>query len=640
VRSAALLSALFICGACRSSGPVPPPATVPAAVPLAERPELGWWRQSQETREERLGWWREARFGMFIHWGVYSQLGGVWDDAPVRGYAEHIQRIRKIPMSVYRERAVAQFNPTHFDADAWVGALKEAGMGYLIITAKHHDGFAMYDSEVSDYNVVKATPWHHDPMRDLKAACDRHGVKFGFYYSHAFDWGDPEAPGNDWEYDNPGGDRHLHGGERWWESEPARLERARRYVDRKAIPQIRELIRKYDPAILWFDTPHKLPPEETLRILHAAREAKPSLVVNSRVCQPVPGPRLATGFGDYLSTTDKPAEFPPRPGDWEAIPTTNESYGYHRLDDSHKPPSHFIRLLVKAAARGGNVLLNIGPRGDGEMDGKDLAILRAIGRWMAVNGESIRGTTATPLPVQGWGESTRKGNTLYLHVFDWPAGGKLEVGGLRARVTGAHLLDGGHTALPTRRTDETTVSVDLPATRPDPIDTAVALDIEGPITVDQHRLLTMQVEGDTLRAFDGQLDGHGLAFGSGKTRDAWVRGWSDPHAAVRWPVALNAPASFDVYASYDADAAATGGTYRVELGPRALTGTVQKSAGEPVLLGRASLDPGTFDIVVAPVHIAGSELMRLRGLILRPVRTTPVTAAPPGHLRPAAAPGS
>jgi alpha-L-fucosidase len=576
---------------------------------------MAWWRDSQTTREERLGWWREARFGMFMHWGVYSHLAGVWNDAPVRGYAEHIQRIRKISMQEYRERAVSQFNPTHFDADAWVKTLKDAGMGYLIITAKHHDGFAMYDSEVSDYNVVKATPWHHDPMRDLKAACDRQGVKFGFYYSHAFDWGDPEAPGNDWEWDNPGGDRHLHGGERWWEAEPARLEKVRRYVDRKAIPQILELIRKYDPAILWFDTPHKLPPEETLRILRAARQAKPSLVVNSRVCQPVPG-LLPTGFGDYLSTTDKPAEFPPRPGDWEGIPTTNESYGYHRLDSAHKPPAHFIRLLVKAAARGGNVLLNIGPRGDGEIDGKDLAILGAVGRWMAVNGASVRGTTTTPLPVQAWGESTRKGNTLYLHVFDWPASGKLAVGGLRARVSGAHLLGGG--ALRTSRSNETTVSIELPAKRPDPVDTVVALEIEGPLDVDAHRLLSADFGADTLRAFDGKLEGPGLAFGAGKPRDAWVRGWTDPKASIRWPVTLNSPASFDVYASYDADAASVGGTYQVTVGPRTLTGTVQKSTGEPVLLGRASLDAGPFDIVVAAKEIKGTELMRLRGLELRP----------------------
>jgi hypothetical protein len=154
-------------------------------VPLQDRPELQWWRESMRTREDRLHWWREARFGMFIHWGVYSLPAGVWEGTPVSGYAEHIQRIRKIPIPVYRERVAAQFDPVRFNADEWVQAAKRAGMGYLIITAKHHDGLAMYDTAVSDYSVVKATPWKRDPMRELKDAGRRHGLRFGFYHTQA-----------------------------------------------------------------------------------------------------------------------------------------------------------------------------------------------------------------------------------------------------------------------------------------------------------------------------------------------------------------------------------------------------------------------------------------------------------------------
>ncbi|HEV8149123.1 MAG TPA: alpha-L-fucosidase [Gemmatimonadales bacterium] len=214
-----------------------------------------------------------ARFGMFIHWGVYGQLAGVWEGEPVRGYAEHIQRLRKIPMAVYKERVAGQFNPTAFDADEWVRALKAAGMGYLVITAKHHDGFAMYDSAVSDYNVVKATPCKRDPMRALQEACRRQGVRFGFYYSHAFDWGDPEGPGNDWEYQNPGGDRLRHGAE-WWLAAPDLRPRVRRYVDRKSIPQVQELVRLYDPDILWFAPPTSCPSRRTCA--SCAPRARPS----------------------------------------------------------------------------------------------------------------------------------------------------------------------------------------------------------------------------------------------------------------------------------------------------------------------------------------------------------------------------
>jgi alpha-L-fucosidase len=615
------LPALLALTACRAATPPAAPVASPAsAIPLPARPEMEWWRASMQAREQRLGWWREARFGMFIHWGVYSHLGGVWEGEPVKGYAEHIQRMRRISMATYREKAVAVFNPTGFDADAWVRTLVGAGMGYLVITAKHHDGFAMYPSDVSDYDLADAAPWKHDPMLALKQACDRHGVKFGFYYSHAFDWGDADGPGNDWEYDNPGGDRLLHGGTRWWEQTPERLPRARRYVDRKVIPQLRELIRKYDPAILWFDTPHKLPPEETLRILRAVREAKPDIVVNSRVCQPVPeaGP-LPTGFGDYLSTADKPAEFPPRAGDWEGIPTTNESYGYHRLDSSHKPPAHFIGLLAKAAARGGNLLLNIGPRGDGTLDGKDVDLLAHVGAWMKANGQSIRGTTRTPLPVQAWGESTRRGSTLYLHVLQWPRGGRVVVGGLRAKVTRVSVLADGRN-LPFERLDDTDLEITGPATAPDPIDTVLAVETSGELATDPRRLLSADVDSDSLRAFDGQLEGGGLDFGAGKVRDAWVRGWSDPQARVRWPVRLRGPATFEVLISYDAEATSAGGAFTVKLGTQTLAGTVAKTPGAPVSLGKVSLPPGSFDIAVGATRIAGGELMRLRGLVLRMVR--------------------
>ena len=436
------LSTMFGCWASAPARPEEPAPQVaaPAApvVPVQDRPEMDWWRRSMETRDQRLGWFREARFGMFVHWGAYSHVGGIWNGEPVEGYAEHLMRKMKIPTAEYRDKLVAPFNPTEFDADAWIGLAKRAGMSYFIITAKHHDGFAMFDSDVSDYNIVKASAWKRDPMKELKAACAKHGIKFGFYYSQAWEWHHPDSPGNDWEHGNPGGDKRLSG-LKWWESNPQFVARVRKYVDGKVIPQVRELIAKYDPDIIWFDTPSRLPPDENLRVLKAAREAKPSLVVNSRICQSVPG-GPPENFGDYPSTTDKPAEFPPHEGAWEAIPTTNESYGWHQRDLTHKPAGHFVELLAKAAARGGNVLLNVGPMGNGKIDPKDVAILEGVGAWMKGNRESIRGTEESPLPVQAWGESTRRGNTLYLHVLSWPRKGKIVVGGLRSAVKRAYLL--------------------------------------------------------------------------------------------------------------------------------------------------------------------------------------------------------
>jgi alpha-L-fucosidase len=594
------------------------------AVPIQARPELEWWRRSMETREQRLAWWRESRFGMFIHWGVYSHLAGVWQDQPVRGYAEHIQRIRKIPIPVYRDTVAAAFNATGFDADAWVLAAKRAGMGYLIITAKHHDGFAMFDSAVSDYDVVEATAWKHDPMRDLAAACRRHGVRFGFYYSHAFDWGDAEAPGNDWDYRNPGGDLGLHGGADWWVQSPDRIEPVRRYVDRKAIPQIQELIRQYDPDILWFDTPHKLPPEENLRILKVVREAKPGIVVNGRLVQVVPdGPEAR--FGDYMNTADRPAEITSPEGDWEAIPTTNESYGHHRLDDSHKPPAHFVQLVARASARGGNLLLNIGPMGDGRIDPKDLAILDGIGTWMATYAESIHGTTRTPLPVQGWGHSTVKGSRLYLHVFDWPSNGRLLVTGLQTGVQTARVLgDVSARALAVERRGPLDVELRVPAEAPDPWDSVIVLECDGPIRSDGARFIASD-RASVLHVFDGRLTGAGIRYADGKRNRDVVLQWKTADSGITWPARLAAAGRFRVTARYTSGAAQDGGTFEVAAGANVLTGRATPSVDTfaSTDIGELALPAGPVVLSIRAKDVAGPELMRLQRLELTPIAATP-----------------
>ena len=616
---------------CRSAAPAvsqaplapsaPPVSDV--SVPSPESPQLAWWRDSMATRDARLGWWREARFGMFVHWGVYSALGGIWQGQPVKGYAEHIQRIRKISRADYLGQVAGKFDPVHFDADTWIRAAQRAGMGYFVITAKHHDGFAMFDSAISDYNVVKATPWHRDPMRALADAAHKHGMKFGFYYSHAFDWGEKVGVGNDWEFANPGGDRNLGGGRDWWLTAPQFLPQARRYVDEKAIPQLRELIAKYDPDILWFDTPHKLPPQEDLRILQAVRAAKPDLVVNGRIVPAYPGAPHGR-FGDYASTADRPAEFPPQQGDWEAIPTTNESYGWHQSDKSHKSPGFFIALLAKAAARGGNVLLNIGPRGDGAFDPPDVAILDGLARWMEANRESIAGTTRTPLPVQAWGESTLRGNTLYLHVLHWPRGGRLTVGGLRSPVARAFLLaDPRRAPLEAHAAGLDDVELSVPRQAPDPADSVVVLELAAAPVVDSARLLSTEVAADELRAFDGQTS-PGLRFGAGKERDAWVNGWTRITQTVRWPVRLRSRGRFAVAIHYDADPSSAQGRFEVAFGDQRLAGTVAATGDKPITgpglpLGEVTLEAGRFVIDVRGTEVRGDELFRLRSITLTPL---------------------
>jgi alpha-L-fucosidase len=595
-------------------------------LPSKDSPEAAWWRESMKTRDERLAWWREARFGMFIHWGVYSGLGNEFHGKKGGGYAEHIQRVLKIPIPVYRKEVAGTFNPTNFNAEEWVALAKQSGMGYIVITAKHHDGFAMWPSKVSDYNIMDATPWKHDPMKDLKAACQKAEIRFGFYYSQAFDWGEKDGAGNDWDYNNPGGDKLL-GGKNWWETRPEFMAHARKYVDEKAIPQLRELIKMYDPDILWFDTSSKLPPSENLRIMKAVREASPRVVISGR---------LVGGWGDYDDTTDRPAEFPPHAGDWEAIPTTDESYGWNKFDTSHKPPSHFIQLLAKAAARGGNVLMNIGPMGDGRIDPKDVAILKGIGDWWQVNGESIRGTTRTPLPVQTWGESTLRGNLLYLHVFDWPTNGELVVGGLNSEgVRSARLLaeEGNPQPAALKLAWLNTYDVKISGLKPTPpseVDSVIVLQCGDTVGGDTNRLLQPSFPVEILRVFDGELHG-GLKFGPGKKTDDVVMNWEKPSQYIDWKARVNEPITYEVTVNYDADAASAGNEFAIVfelpekekrgMPPPVIEGTVKTGKQQSQVVGRIGpLFAGEpFEIKVAPKEIKGGELFRLRKLELRPL---------------------
>jgi len=576
----------------------------------------GWWKASMKTHDARIAWWRDARFGMFIHWGIYSLPGGEWKGKKVDGYAEHLMRKEKIPRAEYLELS-HQFNPVKFDADKWVKTAKEAGMRYMIITSKHHDGFAMFNSKVSDYNVVKQTAWKHDPMVDLSAACKKYGIKFGFYYSHAFDWEHPDAPGNDWDYNNPGGDLNLHGGRNWYDVHPELLPKAVKYVNEKAIPQIKELLTMYHPDILWFDTPQKLPLSENIRILKAIRETDPNVVVNGR---------LARGdndlnLGDYKNTADRPAEFFPVTGNWEAIPTTNESYGYSKFDKSHKPIGFFIQLLAKSASRGGNLLMNIGPMGDGEFAPEDVNILHGLAKWMGKNSESIYKTTKTPLPFQSWGVSTRKENLLYLHVFHWPQNGHLLVGGLKSDIRKAYLLaDPSKKALSFKRIDPLDMNISVPAQAPDTVNTVIVLETKGAIETDPIRVLSNAGVTNKLLAFDAELIGKGFGFGDGKTDKYYVDGWRRKEQVVKWNFRMIEPATYKIVLKYLADDS-DAGSYRFEIGSFVKNGEIVPSAKPAVKtidLGQVSLQPGVHSFQITPVDITKSALMKILEVQLIP----------------------
>jgi hypothetical protein len=259
--------------------------------------------------------------------------------------------------------------------------------------------------------------------------------------------------------------------------------------------------------------------------------------------------------------------------------------------------------------------------GDGRLDPKDAAILQGIADWWKVNGESIRGCGRTPLAVQTWGESTRKGSTLYLHVFEWPKGGRLVVGGLQADTKTARLLEGKpDLPLAIQRPNPLDVVIQgLPASAPDTADSVIALEIAGEIKPDAARLLQPDFARDTLRVFDAELHGQGLKFGAGKTRDAYVTGWSSKDAFIAWPARLESAARFVVEVIYDAEPASAGGRFAVSFGADKLTGEVKAGTMQSAALGQVTLKPGNLEIKLAPVNIAGAELMRPRSLILKSI---------------------
>ncbi|MDR2473573.1 MAG: alpha-L-fucosidase [Tannerella sp.] len=576
----------------------------------------GWWAESQKQLDRRMAWYNEAKFGCFIHWGVYSLAGGEWQGAPVRGYAEHLMRIKKIPLEQYKQQLVEPFNPVDFDAEEWMRHARDAGMKYFIVTAKHHDGFAMYFSDAYPYDM-RQTAFNRDPMRELRAAARKYGLKFGFYYSHAFDWEHPDAPGNDWDYDNPGGDKNRANPD-WWLWKPDFLPRADKYVTEKSIPQILELIRLYKPDIMWFDTPAKLPLYQNIRILKAIREVAPeTLVINGRLAR-----FGAQNLGDYANTGDRAAYFPPVQSKyWESIPTTNESYGYSRYDLSHKPAAHFIRLLASAAAKGGNILMNVGPMGNGKWDEIDVNIFKEIGAWLKINGSSIYGVTSAGIPQQNWGVITRKNNSLYLHVYKYPAEGKLIIGGLSAYISKAYLL-ASKKPVSIAKLGDNDMILTLPMQCPDTVNTVVVLNLKkSEFRVGDKRLLEPD-DVNELLVFDADVS-KGLSFGDGKTNRNYIANWNSSDRTIQWKVRLLKPASYAVSINYNKVAATDAGTVFVEIDGKDYVSNYSPSAklleSEQIDICTVTLDAGEHTIILKGGNFNGSQYLRPMSLLLKPL---------------------
>jgi alpha-L-fucosidase len=413
--------------------------------------------------DQRMAWWREARFGIFMHWGLYSVLAGSWQgQRSPKANGEWIMNDLKIPLTDY-EQLVHRFNPVRYDPQAWAAAVAGAGAKYLVITSKHHEGFALWDSAVSDYDIA-ATPYRHDLLGPLASACGGAGVRFCTYHS-ILDWHHPD---------------YLP--RRAWDTRPASSANFDRYVTYLKA-QLREIVSRYDPGVLWFDGEWEdtWTHERGVDLYNYVRGLKPDIIINNRVDKGRQGMQGLNREGQFKGDFGTPEQQIPATGlpgvDWESCMTMNDTWGYRSDDDHWKSAETLIRNLVDIASKGGNFLLNVGPTAEGLIPQPSLDRLAAMGRWMDVNGDAIHGTTASPIGRPAWGRVTSKPGTLFLHVFDWPTDGTLRVP-VANRVTRARLLANAGQTL-TTDSSNAGVTVHVPTTAPDAVASVIALDIDG-----------------------------------------------------------------------------------------------------------------------------------------------------------------
>lgn len=444
--------------------------------------------QSQSSADSiKMKWWKDAKFGMFIHWGVYSVPAGFYDGKPVPGIGEWIMNRAKIPVAEYRQYA-KQFNPVKYNPTAWVKMAKDAGMKYIVITSKHHDGFALFDSKVTNWDVVDATPYGKDLLKPLVEACRKEGIRIGFYYSQAQDW------------NHPGG---AASGGHWDKAQDGDFDA---YIDKIAVPQVKEILGNYGGLdIIWWDTPQDMTKARADKLTAIIKDY-PKLITNNRL------------GGGYPGDTETPEQFVPATGfpglNWESCMTMNDTWGFKSNDQNWKSAETLIRQLADVVSKGGNMLLNVGPTSLGEIPQPSVDRLAEIGKWIKVNHEAIYGTTPSPFKYLSYGKATRKGQKLFLHVFDYPANAELRVP-MANKIIKAYLLADPSKKLAIKAEANRSM-IKLPAQVPDKINTVVVVEFVG-----EPKIKPYPTEGKTVSVSSQKIEdptGKILVDGDRQTR--------------------------------------------------------------------------------------------------------------------------
>ncbi|MDN3656625.1 alpha-L-fucosidase [Ferruginibacter paludis] len=552
-------------------------------------------------------WFQEARFGMFIHWGLFAGHAGTYKGKKYYGISEWLQHRAKIPAKEY-EQFAANFNPVDFDAEQWVSFAKASGIKYIVITAKHHEGFAMFKSMVSAFNIVDATPYKKDPMKALATACKKAGIKLGFYYSQFQDWHEPNGGGNNWDFDETKKDYPV-------------------YYAAKAIPQIKELLTNYgDLGLIWFDTPGDMTPEQSAEFLKKVKGWQPNCLVSSRV---------GNGLGDYTDFGDGEVPAGVVKGPWEAIFTHNDSWGYSSFDNNFKTPKEIIRLLTTIASKGGNLLLNIGPMANGKIPDASQKYFLATGEWLNKNGESIYGTTSSLIKPQPWGVTTNKPGKLFIHIFQSPLNGKISVPLKGITIRKVYWLSNKKQVAAAMTA--TGLELRLPAALPDLRDAVVAVEYSGTMTENYDTPETWSMQYSEFSLLPDFATVKGNATISPVTYSHYFGDWKHavciknlqlPTDEVSFNIQVKEKGDYKITLEYAAGKDSEGEEGILEIGgqqfPFQVLKTGEHDEWKPLTWIRQTITilsvtkPGSYTLKMMPAK-AGKELFNLKRIIAEPV---------------------
>ena len=553
--------------------------------------------ESEPEFQDRMQWFTDAKFGLFIHYGIYAIPGGEWKGKPIPRFAEWIQCWGKITPEEYIPIA-AGFKPEKLDADQWVKAAKDAGMKYMVITSKHHDGFCLWDSALTEYDLGEATTFDRDILGELAAACKKYGLKFGTYYS-IIDWHHPTQRAQ------------------VATKEPPMRDKAGYVAYMKG--QLKELIDQYDPAVMWFDGDWTgwWTMEDGIDLYNYLRELNPDLIINNRVAK-------RKAFKKDFGTPENQTPGAALDHVWEACWTVNHSWGFKKSDTNWKSTKMLIQKLIDINSKGGNLLLNVGPKADGSWPGMSIRQLKEMGAWNAAHADAVYGAEFVAAEVQSWGVMTQaKGSTpeageFFAYVFEWPADGKLELKGGRFGKVETFTYKGE--SLPVTA-GEIGIEIDISSVTPDPYATVLRVKYQ------DWKALNLAPDGVEftgdeliLRARDAQLHGEDL-----RLRDSgYISRWIKRENKVSWTLNVPAPGKFKVSALYACADGYQGSDAKLSVGGQTLTVSVPVTAGWGLYnvldFGEITLDQvGPTECVLGYGKIKKKSLFDLKAIVFRPV---------------------